>query len=160
MPNHSLVRNLGFGSGAHCLAPDIWAHLEASPMPEVSHPARLEADVAADIFTSRIAFTPGGSLPGPLLAEGFRRLDAGEAYANPELLRMLRACYGGSCLADQLEALTWLYMGSKEEALRKAALLAGDWPNDDDARDMAQAVIQAVRCGLKFPVGFSGGAPQ
>ena len=160
MPNHSLVRNLGFGSGTHCVGPDIWAHLEAHPMPDILHPMRVEADAAADLFTSRVAFAPGGSLPGPLLAEGFRRLGAGEAYANPELLRMLRACYGGSCLADQLEALSWLYMGKKEEALRKAASLAVDWPKDADAADMGRAIVHAVRCGLKFSAPYHKGALQ
>ena len=160
MPNHSLVRNLGFGSGVHCRIKDIWAYLEERPMPAITHPERVEADEAADLFTSRMVYAPGGTLPGPLLAEGFRRLDAGEAYANHELLRMLRACYGTSCLADQLEALTLLYAGQKEEALRKAASLAHDWPANPEALDMARTIIQAVRRGLKLSECHLDGAPQ
>ena len=160
MPNHSLVRNLGFGSGTHCQINDIWAYLEESPMPAITHPERVEADEAADLFTSRMAFSPGGTLPGLLLVEGFRRLDAGEAHANHELLRMLRACYGNSCLADQLEALTWLYTGQKEEALRKAASLAHDWPSNPEVLDMARRIIQAVRRGLKLSEFHFGGVLQ
>ena len=160
MPNHSLVRNLGFGSGTHCQIKDIWAYLEEKPMPDITHPERVEADEAADLFTSRMVFAPGGTLPGPLLAEGFRRLDAGEAYANHELLRMFRACYGTSCLADQLEALTLLYVGQKEEALRKAASLAHDWPANPEALDMARTIIQTVRRGLKLSECHFDGALQ
>lgn len=160
MPNHNLVSNIGFGGGTHCLSTDIWAYLEPAPLPELIHPERVEADGEADLFTSRVAFAPGGTLPGPLLSEGFRRLDAGEAHSVGELLRVFRACYGPSRMADQLEALSMLYMGKREGALRQAAALIRDWPEDAEVLDMAQAIIRAVRCGLSLPAVQPAGIQQ
>lgn len=128
-PQENMVRNIGFGGGTHCLDRSLWAFLPRSPLGELKHPETLEPDDAADAFTCRFAFAPGGESLENLLAEGMARLYSGQAYANAELLRMARSFHGEHAALDYLDAMTSAAMGQGREAYRKMETSVLTWPN-------------------------------
>lgn len=116
MPNHNLVRNIGFQAGTHCRSGSIWEHVSVRPMPHIVHPASMQPDAAADDFTSRVVFGGAANFLPPLLQEARARLGTDDVSANCELLAVARAFYGDSGVFDELEELTLAAMRRKKVA--------------------------------------------
>lgn len=113
MPQRNMTSNIGFGGGAHFAGTCFWEHLACAPLPDpLLHPARPAANDDADQFTYRTVFAPAGLSQVNLLQEGLNRLERGEAYANAELIRMIRASYGESRACDLLEIVTRAHLAA------------------------------------------------
>lgn len=105
IPNYPLVENIGFTTGVNCKEPMIWCHQKARGIPgEIAHPEKIEACLEADMFDIE-AFHFGFSA---MCREAFRRVEAGEAAGNHELIRLARAFYGEQEALDEIEAITRL----------------------------------------------------
>ncbi|MCC8193292.1 MAG: glycosyltransferase family 2 protein, partial [Deltaproteobacteria bacterium] len=78
IPNVPLAKNIGFGSGAHCLDPSVWAGLEPASMPlPLVQPDRIGADMDADKTAFRTVWKAGGTSLESLLALGMERARTG-----------------------------------------------------------------------------------
>ncbi|MGP8214406.1 MAG: nucleotide-diphospho-sugar transferase [Bacteroidia bacterium] len=59
IPQVNLIRNIGFGSGAtHTDGVSKWANMQTTPITDIIHPAKVEQNKEADVFTFQHHYKP------------------------------------------------------------------------------------------------------
>ncbi|MDR0339157.1 MAG: hypothetical protein LBH65_02645 [Desulfovibrio sp.] len=133
-PNVNLTANAGFGSGTHCPGDSLWAYARPEAMGPVIHPEAIAPCREADLLTFHTAYD---SRDFSFIKEGYRRLESGEACANHELIRLLRALAGEHIELTRLEILTLEAEGRLPEAL---SLLVAAKQRSPESAETLQAI--------------------